>query len=118
MFQRFVRGSHQFSRALNMHVLVTAFCFVFFFRFFFFYKSCYWFIRLSEANVNLVFYLLTANVRHLRLNADVTLSPPPIYNLISANRKDFVAFLKRPDEKQEYILQWQQVGLGHLYFFR
>ena len=57
-------------------------------------------------------------MRHLRLNADEILSPPRINNLISANRKDFVAFLKRPDEKQEYILQWQQVGLGHLYFFR
>ena len=25
------------------------------------------------------------------------------------NRKYFVEFLKRPDEKQEYVLQWQKV---------
>ncbi|XP_074612593.1 sperm flagellar protein 2-like [Acropora palmata] len=31
-----------------------------------------------------------------------------IHRYFYGTRKDFVAFLKRPDEKQEYILQWQQ----------
>ncbi|KXJ09239.1 Sperm flagellar protein 2 [Exaiptasia diaphana] len=31
-----------------------------------------------------------------------------IYRYFYGSRKDFVEFLKRPDEKQEYVLQWQK----------
>ncbi|XP_078353910.1 sperm flagellar protein 2-like [Oculina patagonica] len=31
-----------------------------------------------------------------------------IHRYFYGTRKDFVAFLKRPDEKQEYVLQWQK----------
>lgn len=39
--------------------------------------------------------------REIRLEREL------IHRYFYGTRKDFVAFLKRPDEKQEYVLQWQ-----------